>query len=163
MKEVFIGLGTNIGNRESNLQNALNEMAKRGINLEKKSSLYESEAWGYRDQPPFLNQVINISTNLSAENLLQELKTIEKLGGRQERSRWHEREIDLDILYYGKEIIKTSNLRIPHRYVRERLFVLLPLKEIAANFKDPEMDMTIEEITRMCSDNSQVLNYDPIG
>lgn len=157
MENIYISLGTNIGDRASNLERALVNMRNKSISIKKLSSVYESEAWGHHDQPSFLNQVIEISTETPAPALLHQLKAIEKEEGRIKREKWREREIDLDILYYGQEIIKTPHLQIPHRYVRERRFVLIPLNEIASEFTDPETGSTIGEITRSCADHSKVL------
>lgn len=156
---IYIGLGSNTGQREDYLWQAIREMENEEIMVINQSSLYESEAWGYEDQPAFLNQVVEVSTLLSPEHLLHRLKSIEKKLGRQKRERWHEREIDLDILYFDQRIIHTPELQIPHRYVRERNFVLVPLAEIAATYQDPETKESIQEILLKSEDTNTVILY----
>ncbi len=159
MTNIYIGLGSNTGQRETYLQHAIQEMEKEEITITRQSSLYESDAWGFTDQATFLNQVVQVTSLLAPEQLLQRLKAIERKLGRQERERWHEREIDLDILYFDQWIIKTSDLQIPHRYVRQRNFVLVPLAEIADTYQDPETNESIQELLLKCEDKSKVTLY----
>jgi 2-amino-4-hydroxy-6-hydroxymethyldihydropteridine diphosphokinase len=156
---IFIGLGSNVGDRQLYLERACHEMEIADITVIRRSSVFHSEAWGYVDQPPFLNQVIEIVTAWPPEQLLIRLQEIEKNMGRKIRKKWREREIDIDILYYGDHIIQTSNLQIPHRYVRERNFVLVPLAEIAGEFKDPVSGETINEVMELSTDESIVKKY----
>lgn len=156
---IYIGLGVNLGDRAHQLQRALEEMEKEGIKVTQQSALYETEAWGYEDQPAFLNQTVEVSTRLSPIDLLDRLQVIEKRLGRQERKRWHQREIDLDILYYSDQIVKTPDLQIPHPYVRERNFVLVPLAEIAGTFVDPETGESIQAALKQCTDSNTLTLY----
>lgn len=145
-----------MGDRSRNLAEAINSMEKNDLQILRESSIYESPPWGYTDQPSFLNQVVEIETDHSPENLLLILQRIEKELGRQKRNRWHQREIDLDILLYEQKIIKTPDLIIPHQWMHERRFVLTPLAEIAGEYKDPRNGLTMEELLRSTKDKSSV-------
>lgn len=158
---IFIGLGSNLGHREQHLVDALMEMQKWNIVPVRYSPIYQSEAWGVRDQAPFLNQVIEARTELEPALLLRKLQSIEKTLGRIARKKWHEREIDLDILYYGDRIIDQPDLHIPHRFVRERRFVLIPLRQIAPDFVDPQTGQTIDKILLATTDDSEVALFKP--
>lgn len=156
---IFIGLGSNVGNRDEYLALAVQEMKKADVMPVRKSSVYQSQAWGYLDQPPFLNQVIEVNTVLSPEHLLLTLQVIEKKMGRRVSKKWREREIDLDILYFGDKIIDTDMIQIPHAYVHERNFVLIPLSEIASDFTDPRSGATIHDLVKSSTDDTKVTIY----
>lgn len=141
----FISLGTNIGNREQNLKTALEELSKF-VNVIKKSKIYETEPMDYKDQPLFLNMVIEIKTELSAHELITKLQKIENKMGRIKKMKKGPRIIDLDILYYNNEIINEPNLKIPHPRAYKRDFVLTPLKELAPNLIDPLKHKTITQL-----------------
>ena len=137
-KKVYIGLGSNLGNKSMNIQNALDFIADiEGVTITKLSSQYSTAPWGKTDQDDFINQVIEIKTDLPALDLLHSLQNIEIKLGRQRDGKWGPRIIDLDILLYGKEIIQLAELEVPHPYLMERLFVLIPLAEI-----DSELEFT---------------------
>jgi 2-amino-4-hydroxy-6-hydroxymethyldihydropteridine diphosphokinase len=130
-KECYISLGTNIGDREGFLINAINELeGNPDISVDQISSIYETDPVGYLDQDPFLNLVIKISTILTPLQLLEVTQGIEQNLGRKRELRWGPRTIDLDILLYNQENIEVEHLRIPHPRMFERSFVLIPLKEI---------------------------------
>ncbi len=133
--KVYIGLGSNIGDKEANLVRALFLIkAIKGAKITRQSSLYLSAPWGKTDQDDFLNQVVEIETNLTPIDLLHELQEIEIKLGRQKQVHWGPRNIDLDILLFGRENINLEELQVPHPYLMQRLFVLIPLAEI-----DPEL------------------------
>jgi 2-amino-4-hydroxy-6-hydroxymethyldihydropteridine diphosphokinase len=115
----------------------------RGICLRERSHLYLTPAWGHEEQPDFVNAVCRVETYLEPQDLLSRLKHIEVDLGRRRRFRWGPREIDLDILFYGKEIVKDRDMRIPHPLVCERPFVLVPLAEIAPDLVHPETGISI--------------------
>lgn len=147
MKFVYIGLGSNQGDKIKNLSDALGAMRSIGdIKIIKVSSLYTSEPWGYLNQPDFVNQVAEIETDLAPRELLNQLQNIEIKMGRQRREKWGPRLIDLDILLYGSEEVNTPELTIPHPYMRERLFVLLPLQEINTELIFPGDGAKIGEV-----------------
>ena len=145
MIRVFLGIGTNLGDRERNLQEARAVLSQKLVILEE-SSIYQTDPWGYLDQPAFLNQVIEAQTDLSSLNLLGFLKDTEKLLGRQANFRYGPRLIDLDILFYGNRIIQTPLLQVPHPRLTQRAFVLVPLAEIAPEFVHPQSKQTIAQL-----------------
>lgn len=145
MAVVYLGLGTNIGDRKANLQQARKAIAAFAT-IKTQSSLYETAAWGYTDQAPFLNQVLAIQTRFSPLNLLKKLKKIEAELGREESFRWGPRLIDLDILFYGQDLVKLPTLTIPHENLHNRAFVLVPLAEIAPNFIHPVFKKSVQAL-----------------
>jgi len=145
MIHVFLGIGTNLGERERNLHEARAILSQR-LEILKESSVYQTAPWGYLDQPAFLNQVIEAQTDLSSLNLLDFLKHTEKQLGRQANFRYGPRLIDLDILFYGNRIIQTPRLQIPHPRLVERAFVLVPMTEIAPDFVHPQNKQTIAQL-----------------
>lgn len=143
----YIGIGSNLGNRQENCLHAVEILEKRGIKVQKKSSLYETEPWGVKDQPPFINMVVQIDTTLKPNDLLILLKDIEREIGRQDSFLWGPRIIDLDILLFNSLVLKENNLQIPHPYLHEREFVLRPLNEIAPDVIHPVFHMSIVKLT----------------
>ncbi|HEY8491851.1 MAG TPA: 2-amino-4-hydroxy-6-hydroxymethyldihydropteridine diphosphokinase [Dehalococcoidia bacterium] len=133
---VYLGLGSNIGNRAANLR-----MAVRRLHLlaqvEAVSSLYETEPWGVTDQPSFYNAVCRIRTGLEPRGLLRRLKALEWEIGRRPGPQWGPRPIDLDILFYDDRVMDAPDLTIPHPRLRERAFVLVPLAELAPDLVHP--------------------------
>ncbi|MBN1633609.1 MAG: 2-amino-4-hydroxy-6-hydroxymethyldihydropteridine diphosphokinase [Ignavibacteria bacterium] len=153
MHRVFLGLGSNIGNRLNYISNAVSEIKNNGKNsLIKLSSLYETEPWGKKQQNLFINIVIEISTSLSPDELLLLIKDTEKKLGRAVRSKWSEREIDVDILFYDDLVIKKKGLEIPHPEIQNRNFVLIPLNEIAPDFIHPILKKKISVLFLLSPD-----------
>jgi 2-amino-4-hydroxy-6-hydroxymethyldihydropteridine diphosphokinase len=142
---IYLALGTNLGDREANLQKAVDSLAPN-VRLVRKSSIYATPPWGYADQPEFLNQVIEVETVLHPLPLLHLLKSIEAEMGREETFRYGPRLIDLDILFYGSEVVEGEIITIPHPRLQERAFVLEPLAEIAPDFVHPVLNKTIREL-----------------
>ena len=131
MVTCYLGIGSNLGNRRTNIKKALEYLNKiRGVKVEKVSRLYETKAQGGPPQGKFLNGAVKINTSLSPTTLLKKLKKIEKDLGRTNTVRFGPRTIDLDILFYGTRIIKSRTLEIPHPRMFEREFVLKPLREV---------------------------------
>jgi len=146
MPLAFIGIGSNLGNKRENCERAISLIIDHGIHVINRSSMIETEPWGVKDQPEFINMAIEIKTNLSPEELLSTLKDIESEMGRKEGIRWGPRIIDLDILFYNDVVMKTPELEIPHRGTYDREYVLRPLSEIASDLVHPVLKKTIMEI-----------------
>lgn len=152
---VYLGLGSNLGDRKKNLQAAREILAKTERILQQ-SSLYQTAPWGYSEQPEFINQVIAIETELSPTHLLRLLKRIEKIIGRKKTFRYGPRVIDLDILLYDHRIVHTKLLDIPHPKLIERAFVLVPLAEIAPELVHPGNGKTIRQLMEALEDIESV-------
>ncbi|MBM4137054.1 MAG: 2-amino-4-hydroxy-6-hydroxymethyldihydropteridine diphosphokinase [Nitrospira sp.] len=153
MSIAYIGIGSNLGNREENCHRAIQLLENKGIVMRKRSSLYETEPWGVKDQPKFINMAIEIETELEPEELLKTLKDIEKEVGREESFRWGPRIIDLDILLFDDIILDKDYLRIPHPFMHERDFVLKPLCEIAPDKKHPVIRMSVHDLLQRLNRN----------
>lgn len=143
---VYIALGSNLENREANLRSAIKLMPPDIIPLVC-SPVYQTDPWGFVDQPAFLNQVIKVKTDLAPEELLQYLKWIEQEVGRTPTFRYGPRKIDLDILFYNDMVYDSPSLTIPHPRIVERAFVLVPLSDIAPNYKHPTLLISIKEMS----------------
>ncbi len=143
----YIGVGSNLGDRLHQCEEAISEILKVDRNkLLAKSSFFNTEPLGYLHQNWFVNGVIKIETDLEALDLLQSLKSTERQLGRLETFRWGPRTIDLDILFFDEACIETPELRVPHPRLQERRFVLVPLAEIDSNFLHPVFKKTIREL-----------------
>jgi dihydropteroate synthase/2-amino-4-hydroxy-6-hydroxymethyldihydropteridine diphosphokinase len=146
MTRVYLGLGSNLGDRYGRLIEALDRL-QACLAIDAISSIYETEPWGYADQPRFLNAVCGGETDLSPQELLGAVKTIEILGGREPTFRYGPRAIDIDILLYGADVIDQAEISIPHAQLHERNFVLAPLNEIAPEAVHPQLGKTIEALS----------------
>lgn len=142
---VFIALGSNLGDRLANLDQAISSIQPEVNNLTC-SPVYETPPWGYLDQPKFLNQVIQAETDLQAMDLLTHLKGIETRLGRQPGIQFGPRLIDLDILFFDDLVIDSPPLTIPHPRLEGRGFVLLPLAQLAPDLRHPVLGKTISEL-----------------
>jgi 2-amino-4-hydroxy-6-hydroxymethyldihydropteridine diphosphokinase len=155
---VFIGLGSNLGDRRANIHDALDRIRKLpGTRIVKEASLYESEPHGDA-KTWFVNGIVELETDLSADNLLKKLKAIESTMGRKrvKGKRWGSRIIDLDILLYAGLVIRKKALRIPHERLAERRFVLLPLSELAPQLIHPVLQVTISDLLASLKDTKKV-------
>lgn len=142
----YLCLGSNLGEREENLRQALTSLSLK-VNLEEVSSIYETEPVGYKKQPLFLNLVCRITTNLPPEELLHLAKEIETRMGRVPSGQINSpRPIDIDILFYDNKIMETQNLTIPHPRLKDRAFVLIPLAEIAPGLVHPKLNKSIAQL-----------------
>ncbi len=146
--KVYLGLGSNQGNRAEILAEAIKELEAFG-QIIAQSSFIETEPFGFVSSLLFLNAVVCLETDLSAYALLKETQAIEKAFGRQQKSKdgiYSDRPLDIDILFYGSELIKNSELIVPHKELHKRLFVLEPLAEIAPKLIHPVLNKSIEEL-----------------
>lgn len=157
MPTTYLLFGSNLGKREANIRQALQLFVEEGYELLQASHFYETQAWGYETQPDFLNLCAKVKPKLKPLELLELCKQIEQKIGRQERRKWQEREIDIDILYYGKQVIDLDELQIPHPRMIQRNFALTPLTEIAPQKKHPILKLTSEELLRLCTDKQSVI------
>ena len=146
MPIVHIGIGSNLGDREEHCLKAIRLFSEKGIHVRRRSSMYETEPWGVKDQPRFVNMVIEGETGLTPARLLEVLKMTEDEVGRVETYRWGPRMIDLDILLYDDLVMNTPELTIPHPRMHERDFVLRPLAEIAPDKIHPVLKKTVREL-----------------
>ena len=137
MKTVYLGLGSNLGDRAATLAAALQKLDSPELRLMRASGLYETEPMGLREQPWFLNQVAEFQTTLFPRQLLQRTKKIENELGRKRGVRNGPRTLDIDILLFGSTIVRSEELEIPHPRFRERRFVLAPLAELNPDLRDP--------------------------
>lgn len=142
---VFLGLGTNIGDREKNLQKARQAIANE-MTILKSSSIYETKAWGYTDQADFLNQVVEADTSLTPIQLLDFAKRTESELGRVVSFRWGPRKIDVDILLYDSITLETQRLTIPHPSLHQRAFVLVPMVELEPDLLHPILHKTMRNL-----------------
>jgi 2-amino-4-hydroxy-6-hydroxymethyldihydropteridine diphosphokinase len=153
---VFLSLGSNIGDREKNLRDAIAALPELGVQIRKVSSIYETEPVGLLEQPWFLNCVVEGVTTVPPEILLKELRALEKRMGSKKLVSRGPRLIDLDILVYGRQTIDTPELQVPHPRMHLRRFVLAPLAEIASDLKHPSWSGTAAELLATTDDKSAV-------
>ncbi len=158
--EVVLCLGGNKGNREKLLSEAVN-LIGQNFELKRLSEIYETAAWGGVAKGDFLNQVAVVSTDLEAEEVLDRIQQIELDLGRTRFEPWGDRTMDIDILFFGDQIIKTERLEIPHPFIGERRFVLVPLAELMPDFVHPVLKKSMAALQQACQDLSEVKKIPP--
>jgi 2-amino-4-hydroxy-6-hydroxymethyldihydropteridine diphosphokinase len=154
---VFIGLGTNLGNREDNLAKAQDLIAKSVGRIDCRSGIYETEPWGFQSENNFLNMVISVHTDLKPADLINKIQNIEdQLGRKRDGCQYISRTIDIDILLYRNKVINKPELKIPHPLIQDRKFVLIPLCEIAPAMIHPVLNKTFAVLLKECKDERNV-------
>ena len=156
MNVVYILLGGNEGDPKKNLAAAKKEITKSIGKIVRHSALYQTAAWGITEQPDFLNQIIIINTKYTAAETLAKCLAIEKKMGRVRTIKNAPRIIDIDLLFFNKDIVNEKELTLPHPQIQNRRFVLIPLNELSPNLKHPVLNKTIHQLLTICPDNLEV-------
>jgi 2-amino-4-hydroxy-6-hydroxymethyldihydropteridine diphosphokinase len=159
MNKTYLLLGSNIGNSRKALASAIMHIQKKIGTVTRQSSLYQTAAWGNTNQADFLNQIIIVETILTAENILQAILSIEEKMGRVRTIKNAARVIDIDILFFNKEIIQEKHLIVPHPEIPNRRFVLIPMNELSPNLKHPVLQKTIRQLLTICKDELNVKKF----
>ena len=160
MKIVFLGIGSNLGNRENNLEQAVARIEEHIGQVLKSSSIYITEPWGFKAEEEFLNIVVKIGTKLTPSGILGRILMIESLLGRvRDRKKYSSRLIDIDILLYEDKIVEEEILKIPHPLLHKRKFVLVPLCEIEPELIHPVLKKSLADLLASCEDKSEVKKY----
>lgn len=149
MAIAYLSLGSNLGDKLKLLEKAVSFLSlAENIEIIRSSALYETEPWGLKKQNWFLNMVVEIKTSLSPQDLLVKCHSIESMLGRERENeiRWGERFLDIDIVFYDKQVLVSDLLTIPHKFMHKRAFVLVPLLELVPDFKHPVINKTVSEI-----------------
>lgn len=156
INNAYLLIGGNMGDRLVLLQQAVSKIEASAGTILKKSSVYETAAWGKTDQHAFLNQALLVATGLEPEPLLHQLLAIEQEMGRQRKERFGPRLMDIDIIFFNKQVINTADLTVPHPQMHLRRFVLQPLAEIAPDYLHPQLNTTVQELLAVCTDPLKV-------
>ena len=159
MNKTYLLLGSNMGNSHQQLSIAIKNITEQVGTVTRQSSLYTTEAWGNTSQPHFLNQVIIVSTELTALQTINMILSIEEKMGRVRTTKNAPRIIDIDILFFNKEIITEKILTVPHPEIENRRFVLIPLNELSPSLKHPINKKTIHQLLADCTDTLDVKKF----
>jgi 2-amino-4-hydroxy-6-hydroxymethyldihydropteridine diphosphokinase len=157
MEEAYLLLGSNLGDSKQYISQAINSIAGQAGQLTGASSLYQTASWGNTQQPDFINQVVQVKTKLSPQQLLQKILVIEENLGRQRTEKWGSRTIDIDLLFYGNQIIRDENLIVPHPYLHLRRFTLMPLVELNPELLHPVFNLTVLQLYNQLDDQLSVV------
>ena len=160
MNTLFLQLGSNLGDREQLIKDAMNLINEKIGKVVSSSKIYESDPWRVDGQKNYLNQILEVHSSLSAEDSLKVLQDIENELGRVRLEKWGERLIDIDIIFFNNDIIETPELCIPHKHMHERNFVLVPMNEIAPNFVHSKYNKTVSELLHATKDIEKVFVYE---
>lgn len=157
--QLFLLLGANLGDRVQTLAQAQTRLVQAVGPLVGASGLYETAPWGVTDQPAYLNQVLELDTQLPPPDVLVQTQAIEQALGRVRLHRWGARVIDIDLLYYADTVLRTDRLTLPHPLLHERRFTLVPLCELAPYFIHPVLHQTNAELLQQCPDTGEVSRF----
>ena len=157
MKQVFLSLGSNIGDRVAHIRQALELLSRAGIEVKRVSSFYQTEPVDFLPQRWFVNCVVEVGTDLMPRRLLKTLQSVERALGRRPGIPKGPRPIDIDILLYENVVVRSALLTIPHERLSERRFVLIPLRELAGDLRHPVTQRTVVELLHDTPDTSQVV------
>ena len=160
MNIVYLQLGSNLGPREQFICEAVQEISDHVGNVSLRSQIYESTPWRVDGQESYLNQIIEVKTLFTAEEILVAVLNIENDLGRVRVEKWGERLIDIDIIFFNNEIIENPTLCIPHKHMHQRNFVLVPMNEIAADFIHPRYNKTVSQLFDESKDTEEVIEYE---
>lgn len=162
--KVVLALGSNLGNKKENLQNAVNQIHSHIGFVAQTSAIYETPSWGF-DSFPFYNMCLLIHTNLSPEKVLTEIKQVEKILGRTAKTsdNYEARTVDIDIVYFNDFVFDSNNLQIPHKELQNRQFVLMPLNDLIFDWKHPVLQKSTQELLLICEDESEIKKVDTIN
>ena len=163
MNTLYLLTGGNMGDRDANLHAAASGIESSIGSIKAASAIYETAPWGYTDQAPFLNQVLLVSTPLSAVEVLEQVLSVEMALGRERLEKMGPRTIDIDILYYNDDIVEQPDLTIPHPHLQDRKFVLVPLAEIAPEFVHPILLKTNKQLLDECTDTLEVHTHTSVS
>lgn len=153
MKKLILSLGSNLGDREKFLKDAMIEIEQSIGRIRQTSSVYQTTPWGFDSSELFLNQIVLVATRLSPEEVLEQIQLIERKAGRiRSSSGFQDRTLDIDIIFYDDLILDTPELKIPHPHLHQRLFVLMPLHEVAPMWKHPVYQKDITALLQECDD-----------
>ncbi len=161
MANLILHAGSNQGQRAAFLQLAATAVSNRIGPIYKMSAIYETAAWGITKQSPFLNQAWWIQTELSPQAALEEVLDIERENGRKRDQKWGPRIIDIDLIFYDDIILESATLMLPHPWMQQRRFVLVPLVEIIPEWKHPVLAQTVQELLAICKDEGEVELWAP--
>lgn len=157
---LYLLLGTNLGNRSVNLKHAIEALNVLFGEDGEYSKVYETAAWGKTDQPGFLNQAVRYYTTINSQQVLEAINAIEANLGRERFEKWGPRLIDIDILFYGDQVVESEKLTIPHPEIQNRKFALVPLLDLAKEFQHPVLKKDLNELLNECPDKLEVVEYE---
>jgi len=156
MEEAYLLLGSNLGDSKKYISDAVLHISKEIGEITGLSSLYQTASWGNTELPDFINQVIRVSTNLNPGQLLHNILVIEKILGRERLEKWGSRTIDIDLLFYGNQVIESKDLTVPHPFLHQRRFTLMPLVELNPDLVHPVFNETVEMLNQKLDDDLPV-------
>lgn len=159
MNKTYLLLGSNLGNSNTQLSKAIVQIEEQIGKVTRRTGLYSTAAWGNTEQPDFLNQVIIAETSLTAQQTMETILAIEKKMGRLRTVKNAPRIIDIDILFFNREIIHQKDLSVPHPQIQNRRFVLVPLNELSPNLLHPVLNSTVHQLLIHCTDTLNVKKF----